>query len=89
MKDYKELIERLADCATDCHELMLEAADEIEEMMPLERDKAKTPYAESDGYADGAPVWDYFCPTCNEPFEDSQPKYCPNCGQKILWEGEE
>ena len=32
MDDYKELIEKLAQYATDCHELLLEASDVIEEL---------------------------------------------------------
>ena len=47
---------------------------------------------ESDGYADGEPVYDVaHCPTCNREFEDGwdswECNYCPDCGQRLKWEG--
>ena len=47
---------------------------------------------EYDGYADGSPVYDMaFCPCCDYEFEEGyEPwgrKYCPECGQKLKWEG--
>jgi len=44
--------------------------------------------AESDGYADGYPVYDmWYCSNCDYCFEeyDEMPpyKYCPNCGAKF------
>ena len=47
----------------------------------------KPPIAEYDGYADGYPEWEYSCPSCDAPlgyFGDC--KFCPECGQAILWE---
>lgn len=43
------------------------------------------PYAQSDGDADGYPVWDYYCPDCNRFFDEERPEYCPDCGKKIDW----
>jgi len=47
---------------------------------------------ESDGYADGNPVYDMaYCPLCNYEFEEGKEpwgrKYCPECGQSLKWEG--
>lgn len=47
----------------------------------------------SDGYADGYPVYDQGgCPICGFPFNDDEgdweSTYCPNCGQRLDWEGE-
>ena len=53
----------------------------------LERDAAKEPMYESDGYADGEPVYDtWICPNCGEHYEVDYDDYdfCPNCGQRIL-----
>lgn len=55
----------------------------------LEKQEAERPYMESDGDADGYPVWDYYCPNCGRDFEEDQPNYCSNCGQKIDWIKEE
>lgn len=54
----------------------------------LEKQIKMKPYMESDGDADGHPVWDYYCPTCNYAFEEEQPNYCPECGQRIDWTDE-
>lgn len=51
----------------------------------LEKQVQKEPYMESDGYADGNPVWDYYCPSCNEHFDEYHPKHCWKCGQAIDW----
>lgn len=45
------------------------------------------------GYDDGGEICDTWdCPNCDETFviEDDTDKcnYCPNCGQKLLWEDE-
>ena len=60
----------------------------------LEKQIAKAPDYEGDGYADGELVYDtWICPNCGEHYEvgyDSQ-DYCPKCGQHIQheeWESE-
>lgn len=60
----------------------------------LEKQVAKEVRYEYDGYADGNPVYDVaYCPTCNVCFENGddnwEKNYCPECGQKLKWEGEE
>lgn len=59
-----------------------------EEVMELaERDTAKEPMYEGDGYSDGEIVYDtWFCPNCEEEYEVDYDDYdfCPNCGQRIL-----
>ncbi len=52
-----------------------------------ERDTAKAPQLEGDGYANGKMVYDeWICPNCGEHYEVDYDDYdfCPNCGQKIL-----
>lgn len=48
----------------------------------------KKPERSYDGYADGNPVWDNFCPSCNRAFEDCQPLFCEDCGQALDWSEE-
>lgn len=52
-----------------------------------ERDTAKVPQLEGDGYANGEMVYDeWICPNCGEHYEVDYDDYdfCPNCGQRIL-----
>ena len=59
----------------------------------VEKQKAKKPTYEGDGYApDGTFVWDeWLCPHCGSRFEVDidDYDYCPNCGQCIDWSEEE
>lgn len=58
-----------------------------------ERDTAKKPIYEGDGYApDGTFVLDeWLCPNCGTRYEVDYDEYdhCPNCGQRIDWSEEE
>ncbi len=52
----------------------------------VEKQKAKKPTYEGDGYADGELVYDtWICPNCGEYYETDYDDYiyCPNCGQAI------
>lgn len=56
----------------------------------LEKQKAKKPDFEGDGYADGHLVYDtWICPCCGKHYEVDYDDYdfCPNCGQKLDWSG--
>lgn len=58
----------------------------------VEKEIPKKPYFESDGYADGYPVYDtWICPRCGHDYEVDSDKfdYCPKCGQRIDWSDEE
>ena len=60
----------------------------------LEKQIPKKLEYEADGYADGELVYDYAkCPICGHDFEyginDWGCEYCPDCGQKLDWRGEE
>lgn len=62
----------------------------LEQMHELkERDTAKKPIYEGDGYApDGTFVLDeWLCPNCGTRYEVDYDEYdhCPNCGQRIDW----
>lgn len=66
----------------------------LEQMHELkERDTAKKPIYEGDGYApDGTFVLDeWLCPNCGTRYEVDYDEYdhCPNCGQRIDWSEEE
>lgn len=53
-----------------------------------ERDTAKKPNYEGDGYADGDMVYDtWICPNCEAEYEVDYDNYnfCPMCGQRIDW----
>ena len=54
----------------------------------MEKQKAKRPDYEGDGYADGQLVYDtWICPRCGRRYEVDYDDYdyCPKCGQKIEW----
>lgn len=58
----------------------------------MEKQNAKKPDYEGDGYADGHMVYDiWICPNCGEEYEVDYDdyKHCPNCGQAILKENED
>ncbi len=60
--------------------------EQIQELK--ERDTAKAPMLEGDGYdKDGNIIYDtWICPNCGEHYEIDYDDYdfCPNCGQRIL-----
>ena len=87
----------------DCYFEKEEISNELQEYRQLgaleevraavEKQKAKKPTYEGDGYApDGSFVWDeWLCPNCGSRFEVDYDDYdyCPNCGQPIDWSEEE
>lgn len=57
-----------------------------------EKQKAKRPDYEGDGYSDGHLVYDtWICPCCGKHYEVDYDDYdfCPACGQCIDWSDEE
>lgn len=55
----------------------------------VEKQTAKKPDYEGDGYSDGHLVYDtWICPSCGQNYEVDFDNYdyCPNCGQKIRTE---
>ena len=55
-----------------------------------ERDLAKRPDLEGDGYFDGELIYDtWICPNCGKRYEVyyDDYKFCPNCGQRLKMEG--
>ena len=58
----------------------------------IEKQTPKIPDYEGDGYADGELVYDtWICPNCGKHYEVDYDdyKYCPECGQRLDWEGME
>lgn len=58
----------------------------------VEKQTAKRPDYEGDGYADGHLVYDtWICPCCGKHYEVDYDDYdfCPTCGQCIDWSDEE
>lgn len=57
-----------------------------------EKQKAKRPDYEGDGYSDGHLVYDtWICPCCGKHYEVDYDDYdfCPTCGQCIDWSDEQ
>lgn len=69
------------------------AIGKVEECwVAVEKQRAKRPDYEGDGYADGHLVYDiWICPCCEKRYEVDYDdyKHCPNCGQAIDWSEEE
>lgn len=58
----------------------------------VEKQTAKKPDYEGDGYSDGQLVYDtWICPCCGQHYEVDCDRYyyCQNCGQHIDWSDEE
>ena len=59
----------------------------------LEKQIAKRPYYEGDGYdPEGELIYDTWrCPNCDKAYEVDYDEYdyCPNCGQRIDWSEED
>ena len=54
----------------------------------LEKEGPQPIVTEYDGYADGNPVVEYYCPNCDYSLgeaDDPRMPYCPACGQALDW----
>mgnify|MGYP003300448400 CR=1 FL=1 len=60
----------------------LEAAIEA-----LEKQIPKRPDESYNGYSNGYPVWEFYCPNCGEEIDDTD-HHCV-CGQEIEWVDED
>lgn len=62
----------------------------IENQPDIDKETAKKPDYEGDGYDDnGEIIYDtWICPNCGKRYEVDYDDYdyCPNCGQKLDWE---
>lgn len=83
-------------------EMAINALEEIEQYRTIgtpeecraavEKETAKKPDYEGDGYSDGHLVYDtWICPCCGKHYEVDYDDYdfCPECGQCIDWSDEE
>lgn len=72
-------------CETDCVRVAIEA---------MQKHIPRKMVYESDGYAEGYPVWDVAsCPGCGRLFDEEDDdwqtaRFCPFCGQALDWEME-
>lgn len=82
----------------EAHRMAITAIEEVQQYWEIgtveecreavEKQKAKKPNLEGDGYADGHMVYDtWICPCCGISYEVDYDdyKYCPDCGQRIDW----
>ena len=85
MNKYEEALENVrAEWGTSDRDINI-----LEEL--VEKATPRTPEYVADGYADGELVYDtWVCPNCGTSYEVDYDEfeYCPNCGQKLLWEDE-
>lgn len=84
-----------------CYERAINALKEIQKYRKItpeeckaamEKQTAKKPDYEGDGYSDGHLVYDtWICPCCGKHYEVDYDDYdfCPACGQCIDWSDEE
>lgn len=88
-------------CANE-HEQLAEWLEELKQyraigtseecLAAVEKQTAKKPDYEGDGYSDGHLVYDtWICPCCGKHYEVDYDDYdfCPACGQCIDWSDEE
>ena len=57
-------------------------------IIALEKQIPKPVEVYSDGDADGYQVWEEHCPSCGYDFDGTTPNFCPDCGQRLLFEEE-
>ena len=82
----------LAECLNKLSEYENAGLDPEQVMKLEERDTAKVPEYEGDGYSGGEIVYDtWICPNCGEKYEVDYDDYdfCPKCGQRLKREGKE
>lgn len=88
----------LSPVVVEVHRMAITALEEIKQYRAIgtveecqeavEKQRAKKPNLEGDGYADGHMVYDtWICPCCGISYEIDfdDYKYCPDCGQRIDW----
>ena len=93
--DKEAIIHGNAICAKE-HEQLAEWLEELKQYraigtpeecrVAMEKQTAKRPYYEGDGYSDGHLVYDtWICPCCGKHYEVDYDDYdfCPKCGQKL------
>lgn len=84
------------------YEMAIQALEEVQQYRQIgtveecreavEKQTAKKPDYEGDGFSDGQLVYDtWICPCCGKHYEVDCDRYyyCQNCGQHIDWSDEE
>jgi hypothetical protein len=83
------------------YEMAIKALEEVQKYRKIgtveecreavEKQTAKKPDYEGDGFSDGQLVYDtWICPSCGKHYEVDYDRYdyCQNCGQRIDWRDE-
>lgn len=88
-EEIKKVLSRIYLGLTLKHEVACKEA-----IKAVEKTEPRPVCYESDGYADGGPVYDMaYCPACNFEYEEGDKDwgepFCPHCGQALKWDPEE
>lgn len=96
MNKYQKALDRLFMWSTNGYCALVFNSKEYKDIKAtlqelVDRSTPNKPILLHSGYDDGSEICDTWdCPTCGETFviegDTGKCNYCPNCGQKLLWD---